>query len=233
MMSNAARSTSSQLMLLSKVSSPRSMATLRLPCWIEITIIVDCLYVDANIGTFADGARFQRQCYARADIESGTCPYGTDKPPIKATFIATLRCKTVSEQVCHRLADALTLHWPTHKAPALIRKSGHGQQSVVPLVALAPQLPAHRACLSPLAPEGEDNHPGDQVLAPPSVPGFEGAKCSPAERQWYARVGSPLGAVVLCEQVRRLNRFARGRPGTSSRVSGQACHTTSGTVPPR
>ena len=24
-----------------------------------------------------------------------------------ATFIATLRCKTVSEQVCHRLADAL------------------------------------------------------------------------------------------------------------------------------
>ena len=28
-------------------------------------------------------------------------------PPGKATFIATLRCKTVSEQVCHRLADAL------------------------------------------------------------------------------------------------------------------------------
>ena len=181
MMSNAARSTSSQLMLLSKVSSPRSMATLRLPCWIEITIIVDCLYVDANIGTFADGARFQRQCYARADIESGTCPYGTDKPPIKATFIATLRCKTVSEQVCHRLADALTLHWPTHKAPALIRKSGHGQQSVVPLVALAPQLPAHRACLSPLAPEGEDNHPGDQVSAPPSVPRIRRHNIIPSE----------------------------------------------------
>lgn len=39
--------------------------------------------------------------------ESGTCPSGTDEPPGKATFIATLRCKTVSEQVCHRLADAL------------------------------------------------------------------------------------------------------------------------------
>ncbi len=37
----------------------------------------------------------------------GTCPSGTDKPPRKANIIATLRCKTVSEQVCHRLADAL------------------------------------------------------------------------------------------------------------------------------
>ena len=44
---------------------------------------------------------------ARVDKESGTCPSGTDEPPRKATFIATLRCKTVSEQVCHRLADAL------------------------------------------------------------------------------------------------------------------------------
>ena len=44
---------------------------------------------------------------ARVDKESGICPSGTDKPPRKATFIATLRCKTVSEQVCHRLADAL------------------------------------------------------------------------------------------------------------------------------
>ena len=44
---------------------------------------------------------------ARVDKESGTCPSGTDKPPRKATFIATLRCKTVSGQACHRLADAL------------------------------------------------------------------------------------------------------------------------------
>ena len=44
---------------------------------------------------------------AEVDKGSGTCPSGTDKPPRKATFIATLRCKTVSEQVCHRLADAL------------------------------------------------------------------------------------------------------------------------------
>ena len=44
---------------------------------------------------------------AEVDKESGTCPSGADKPPRKATFIATLRCKTVSEQVCHRLADAL------------------------------------------------------------------------------------------------------------------------------
>ena len=29
------------------------------------------------------------------------------EPPRPATFNATLRCKTVSEQVCHRLADAL------------------------------------------------------------------------------------------------------------------------------
>ena len=53
---------------------------------------------------------------------------------------------------------------------ALLRKSGHGQQSVVPLASLAPQLPAHRAGPSPLAPQGEDNHPGDKVPAPPSVP---------------------------------------------------------------
>ena len=44
---------------------------------------------------------------AKVDKESGTCPSGTDKPPRKATFIATLRCKTVSGQACHRLADAL------------------------------------------------------------------------------------------------------------------------------
>ena len=44
---------------------------------------------------------------AKVDKECGTCPSGTDKPPRKATFIATLRCKTVSGQASHRLADAL------------------------------------------------------------------------------------------------------------------------------
>jgi len=68
-----------------------------------------------------------------ADKESGTCPSGTDEPPGKATFNATLRCKIVAGQAAHKLADAL---------PAEIRKSGHGQQSVAPLAALAPQLPA-------------------------------------------------------------------------------------------
>ena len=34
-------------------------------------------------------------------------PSGTDKPPGKATFNATLRCETVTKQVRHRLADAL------------------------------------------------------------------------------------------------------------------------------
>ena len=64
----------------------------------------------------------------------------------------TLRCETVSERVRHRLTAAPTLHWPTPRACALIRKSGHGQQSVVPLAALAPQPPARRAGPSPLAP---------------------------------------------------------------------------------
>ena len=54
----------------------------------------------------------------------------------------TLRCKIVAGQSAHKLADAL---------PADIRKSSHGQQSVAPLAALAPQLPAHRAGLSPTA----------------------------------------------------------------------------------
>ena len=41
------------------------------------------------------------------DKKSGTCPSGTDKPPRKATSIATLRWETVPEQVRHRLPDAL------------------------------------------------------------------------------------------------------------------------------
>jgi hypothetical protein len=79
---------------------------------------------------------------SRIKEESGTCPSGTDEPPGKATFIATLRCKIVDGQAAHKLADALT---------AGIRESGHGQQSVAPLAALASQLPAHRAGLSPTA----------------------------------------------------------------------------------
>ena len=43
---------------------------------------------------------------------------------------------------------------------ALIRKSGHGQQSVVPLVSLAPQLPAHRAGPSPPGPPRGRQSPG-------------------------------------------------------------------------
>lgn len=41
-----------------------------------------------------------------------------------ATFIATLRCETVTEQVGHRLTDALTHNRPAPQAPALIRESG-------------------------------------------------------------------------------------------------------------
>ena len=51
-------------------------------------------------------------------------------------------------QAAHKLTDA---------QPADIRKSDHGQQPVAPLAALAPQLPAHRAGLSPSgSPRGEN-----------------------------------------------------------------------------
>ena len=63
----------------------------------------------------------------------------------------TLRCKIVAGQAAHKLADAL---------PADIRESSHGQQSVAPLAALAPQLPAHRAGQSPTA----DVHPKSLCL---------------------------------------------------------------------
>lgn len=55
---------------------------------------------------WSDGAMFYRRRVPCADKESGTCPSGTDKPPRKATFNATLRWETVSEQVRHRLPDA-------------------------------------------------------------------------------------------------------------------------------
>ena len=61
----------------------------------------------------------------------------------------------------------------------------------------------------------------------------QGAKCRYEHRQRYSTVRHSLAASVQCGKVCRLRRFAWGRPGTSSRVSGGACHTTSGTVPPR
>jgi hypothetical protein len=45
----------------------------------------------------ADGARIFLLCRCRCQYKSGTCPSGTDKPPRKATFNATLRCKTNCE----------------------------------------------------------------------------------------------------------------------------------------
>ena len=61
----------------------------------------------------------------------------------------------------------------------------------------------------------------------------QGAKCRYEHRQCLSTVCLSLGASVECGTVYRLRRFAWGRPGTSSRVAGRACHTTSGTVPPR
>ena len=77
-----------------------------------------------------------------------------------ATFIATLRCKTVSEQVCHRLADAL---------PAIKGKAVTVSSRLLRSLTLAPQPPAHRAGLSPTAPRGH-KRPGDALPARPSVP---------------------------------------------------------------
>ena len=68
---------------------------------------------------------------ATVNKESGTCSsvslclrYAASQTARPATSIATLRCETLSEQVRQRLTDALTHHWPTPPAPALIRKSG-------------------------------------------------------------------------------------------------------------
>jgi hypothetical protein len=296
---------------------------------------------------------------ATVHIKSGTCSSVSYvlrcAPPITArpaTSIATLRCETVTEQVGHRLTDALTHNRPAPQAPALIRESGQetvsGFASHRLLLVNHPwplkgkiitrereyqcerraSYPAfhniipselcnsrrHRQCpasreevsrgqkpaktayrasdytirimLRTLRRQGAEVLPSNSRVrrrrtrhsreggttppstrerrtlrilrrnvsassgsAPPTCGNaardfrfearirrkevFVGAKCNHAYRQCCARVGSPLGAVVLCEQVRRLNRFARGRPGTSSRVSEQVCHTTSGTVPPR
>ncbi len=95
-----------------------------------------------------------------ADKESGTCPSGTDEPHGKASFNAALRCEIVDGQAAHKLADAL---------PADIRESGHGQQSVAPLAALAPQPSARRAGQSSTAPRGH-NRPGAAVPMRASVP---------------------------------------------------------------
>jgi len=80
-----------------------------------------------------------------ADKESGTCPSGTDEPPGKATFNATLRCKIVAGQAAHKLADAL---------PADIRKSGRSQQSVVPLAVACSTTASSLRWLVPHRPQG-------------------------------------------------------------------------------
>lgn len=63
---------------------------------------------------------------AGVDKGSGTCSsvslvlrYAAPQTARPATFIATLRCETVTEQVRHRLTAAPTLHWPARPAPAL------------------------------------------------------------------------------------------------------------------
>ena len=77
----------------------------------------------------ADGALFQRSTRTEADKESGTCSSvslfsgraaaQTARP---ATSIATLRCETVTEQVGHRLTDALRSIGPRPDARALIKE---------------------------------------------------------------------------------------------------------------
>ena len=65
----------------------------------------------------ADATQFHR--HPGATVKgSGTCPSGTDKPPRKATSIATLNWETVPEPVRHRLPDALRSIGPRRKAPA-------------------------------------------------------------------------------------------------------------------
>ena len=54
----------------------------------------------------------------RADIESGTCPSGTDEPPGKATFNATLRCKIVAGQAAHKLEEVGCFSIVLEKIPA-------------------------------------------------------------------------------------------------------------------
>ena len=68
---------------------------------------------------------------AEVDKGSGTCSSvslvlrcAAPQTARPATFTATLRCETVTEQVRHRLTAAPTLHWPTPRVCALIRKSG-------------------------------------------------------------------------------------------------------------
>ena len=70
--------------------------------------------------------------------KSGTCSsvsyvlrYASPITARPATFIATLRCETLSEQVRQRLTDALTHKWPTPPAPALIRESDHSAASIL------------------------------------------------------------------------------------------------------
>ena len=55
---------------------------------------------------------------ADVDKESGTCSSGTDEPPGKATFNATLRGETLPGQAWHRLAIAQPHTWPTRSKTA-------------------------------------------------------------------------------------------------------------------
>ncbi|MBO5563752.1 MAG: hypothetical protein J5939_08585 [Bacteroidales bacterium] len=55
---------------------------------------------------------------ASVNKESGTCPSGTDEPPGKATFIATLRGETVPGQAWHKLAVAPSHTWPPRSETA-------------------------------------------------------------------------------------------------------------------
>ena len=66
----------------------------------------------------------------------------------------------------------------------------------------------------------------------PRAPQFLYSGASPHQQHQYATGISRinLGAV---RRSCRLNRFARGRPGTKGRVSERVCHTAFGTVPPR
>lgn len=91
--------------------------------------------IRADAAMWADGVLIQRQCGAEVDKGSGTCSsvslclrVAAAQTARPATFNATLRWETVSEQVRHRLPDAPPHTWPAHQSPALIRESG--QESV-------------------------------------------------------------------------------------------------------
>ena len=113
---------------------------------------------------WADGAMFQRQCIAWADIESGTCPSGTDKPPRKATFIATLRGETEVDRA------AIGLSSPS--------RTDRKEKRYGRLWPDKPSTDSHPVI--PPAPKG-DNRPGGRVPARPSVPRIRALNIIPSE----------------------------------------------------